>query len=316
MPGLPPSVGRAAGAALAAAALWGGMYVVSKDTFSEIPPISLGALRLLLAGSALAIVLRARGKLARPRGGAMPLAAIALAATMVTQFVGTELATASGGALLTTTTPLFLVPLGWLALRERPTRATVAGIGAGMAGVVLAVGGGIGARNPWGPALLLLSAAGWAGYTVVAAPVSRREGPLVAVTWSTLLALPMVSALALTEADRWRAAPFTDPATLLAVAYLGLAASAGAWYLWNRGVAGLPAAAAGACFFVQPLVGGVLAWALLGERLTPAFALGGALILVGVVLAIGTPGRPVAERRTLSAAPAARPEASIGRERS
>jgi drug/metabolite transporter (DMT)-like permease len=274
-------------AALGAAALWGGMYVVSKDTFAEIPPVTLGALRLMLGGAALAVVLKARGRFRWPGDRRLLVAGVLLAGTLIVQFVGTDLATASEGALLTTTTPLFIVPLAWGFLGERPTSATLAGIAVGMVGVALAVGGGVSfARSPWGPILLLASAAGWAGYTIASAPAARREGPLVAVTWATLIAIPIVATLSVLEMDRWRAAPYAEAATLAAVGYLGLAASAGAWYLWNRGVAGLPAAVAGAFFFVQPVVGGVLARLLLGERLDLAFAAGGVLILGGVMLAL------------------------------
>ena len=282
--------GGAAAAALGAAALWGGMYVVSKDTFSEVPPITLGAVRLAVAVPVLVVLLRVRGGLRPPRDPLLVVAGVLLAATMATQFLGTDLATASQGALLTTTTPLFLVPLGWAFLRERPTAWTVGGIALGLAGVVLAAGGGLGPRgSPWGPGLLLLSAAGWAGYTVASAPASRRQGPLTAVTWATLVALPVLAVLSLTEMGRWRAAPFTDAATLGAIAYLGVAASAAAWYLWNRGVAGLPAAVAGAFFFVQPVVGGLLARVMLGERLGLRFAAGGVLILAGVLVALRWP---------------------------
>ena len=274
-------------AALGAAALWGGMYVVSKDTFEEIPPVTLGALRLVLAGAVLALVLKARRRLRWPGDRRLFVAGMLLAGTLVVQFVGTDLATASEGALLTTTTPLFIVPLAWVFLGERPTTTTVAGIAVGMVGVALALGGGVSFdRSPWGPILLLVSAAGWAGYTIASATSARRDGPLVAVTWATLIAIPIVAALSLLEVGRWRAAPYTEAATLAAVGYLGLAASAGAWYLWNRGVAGLPAAVAGAFFFVQPVVGGALARLLLGERLDLAFAGGGVLILAGVVLAL------------------------------
>jgi drug/metabolite transporter (DMT)-like permease len=274
-------------AALGAAALWGGMYVVSKDTFEEIPPVTLGALRLVLAGAVLALILRVRRRLRWPGDRRLFLAGVLLAGTLVVQFVGTDLATASEGAMLTTTTPLFIVPLAWAFLGERPTTTTVTGIAVGMVGVALALGGGVSFdRSPWGPILLLVSAAGWAGYTIASATAARRDGPLVAVTWATLIAIPIVAALSLMEIARWRAAPYTEAATLAAVGYLGLAASAGAWYLWNRGVAGLPAAVAGAFFFVQPVVGGALARLLLGERLEPAFAGGGVLILAGVVLAL------------------------------
>jgi drug/metabolite transporter (DMT)-like permease len=123
------------------------------------------------------------------------------------------------------------------------------------------------------------------------------------VTWATLVALPVLALLSLFEADRWDGAVLIRPATMAAVAYLGLAASAGAWYLWNRGVAGLPAAVAGGSFFVQPVVGGLLAWLMLGERLGLRFAAGGVLILAGVLVTLRSPAAPVVE------------PASIGKER-
>ena len=293
-------------AALGAAALWGGMYVVSKDTFSQIPPVTLGALRLVLGGGVLAAALKWRGRLRWPGDPKLVLAGLLLAGTLVMQFVGTDLATASEGALLTTTTPLFIVPMAWAFLGERPTMTTVAGIAIGMAGVALAVGGGpSGHGSAWGPVLLLVSAAGWAAYTIASAPASRADGPLVAVTWASIVAMPVVALLSLIEAGEWRAAPYADPLTLGAVAYLGLAASAGAWYLWNRGVAGLPAAVTGAFFFVQPVVGGLLARVVLGERLDWRFAAGGILILIGVLLAVWSP-RPGPHPSWPRTAPASR----------
>jgi drug/metabolite transporter (DMT)-like permease len=211
----------------------------------------------------------------------------AIAATLVTQSVGTHLATATEGALYTTTTPLFLIPLAWLVLKERPRLVTLLGIAAGLLGLVLAVEGGAGARRSlWGPALLVASALAWAVYTIATTPSARREGPLHAVTWSTLGAIPALALLSLTEMDRWSLEPFTHPPTLLAVGYLGIAATAAAWVLWGKGLAGLPAAVAGAFFFSQPIVGGLLGWAVLGEEPSLRFVLGGALIAAGVLLTL------------------------------
>src|SRR5207249_7873650 len=45
---------------LAAASLWGGMYVVSAATFERIPPVTLGFLRLVVGAAALLILFRGR----------------------------------------------------------------------------------------------------------------------------------------------------------------------------------------------------------------------------------------------------------------
>lgn len=279
--------GEASLAALTAAALWGGMYVVSKDTFEAVPPITLFTLRLVLGGVALALVLARRGGLGLPREPGIFVGMAAVAATLLTQSVGTDLATATEASLYTTITPLFLVPLAWAVLRERPRLVTLFGITAGLAGLLLAVEGGAGVRRSmWGPVLLIASALGWAIYTIATTPSGRRRGPLHAVTWSTLGAIPLLALLSLTEMDRWRLEPLTHGPTLLAVAYLGLAATALGWLLWGKGLAGLPAAVAGAFFFSQPIVGGLLGWMILGERPTLRFVVGGVLIAAGVLLTL------------------------------
>ena len=42
---------------LLAACLWGGMYVVSRAGFGLIPPVTLGALRVIIGGAALTLAL-------------------------------------------------------------------------------------------------------------------------------------------------------------------------------------------------------------------------------------------------------------------
>ena len=45
-----------------AAALWGGMYVVSAETFDAVPPATLSLLRLVLGVAVLALVAALRGE--------------------------------------------------------------------------------------------------------------------------------------------------------------------------------------------------------------------------------------------------------------
>src|SRR5262249_35763145 len=104
-----------------------------------------------------------------------------LAATIITQFWGTALASAHEGALLTTMTPVFVAPLAWVLLGERPGWRVVGGTTLALVGVVIVVASNVGGGGSassgsslFGDALLLISALCWALFTVLGAPVVRR----------------------------------------------------------------------------------------------------------------------------------------------
>jgi drug/metabolite transporter (DMT)-like permease len=70
-----------------------------------------------------------------------------------------------------------------------------------------------------------------------------------------------------------------------AVLYLGVVATAGAFYFWNKGLSLVEAGTASVFFFLQPVVGALLGWLVLGERLTTSFFIGGSVILLAVLIA-------------------------------
>jgi drug/metabolite transporter (DMT)-like permease len=107
--------------------------------------------------------------------------------------------------------------------------------------------------------------------------------------WSCLVGAPplLLTALAMREQIL--------PATILgwsAVVGLGLAHVFGqgsiAWALGR-----LPASTASVTVLVQPVVAGLLAYLIFSEVLTPLQAAGGALALLGVVVAQQAPARAV-----------------------
>ncbi|MBI4392075.1 MAG: DMT family transporter [candidate division NC10 bacterium] len=277
---------------LLAAAIWGGMYVVSKWSFAELPPVTLGFARMTLGGLACWLLVWRTGRAgygSEDRGRFIRLGAT-VCGTIVTQFVGTDLATAAEGALLTTTTPAFVVLLAWLLLREVPTARTSGGTILAFGGVVVVVAGQTGLQElfagetVWGSLLLLAAAAAWALVTVLGKPLVARYGALPAMTYGCLWSLPFFLPVLLWEVSR-RPVPLPSAGGVFAILYLGLASTALAWYLWYKGLEGLPAGVVAVFFFAQPVVGGVLAWLFLGERLGAAFLLGGTVIASGILLA-------------------------------
>ncbi|NIB99155.1 DMT family transporter [Halobacterium sp. R2-5] len=282
---------RDAAPPLAAAALWGGMYVVSKWGFASVPPLTLSFFRIAVGALALYAALRVAGTSAsfssRDRRGFLRLGAW-VALTLATQFVGTDLTTASQGSLLTMVTPVFTLLLGVTMLDERLTWRSTSGMvlaGVGTALVVVGQYGlSIGGGSALGVAVLFVASAAWAAYTVDGARLVRKHGALVAATYSSLAAVPVLAVLAAIELAVTGASVPLTPGVVGAVAYLGIASTAAAWFLWYRGIERTTATVVAACFFAQPVVGGALGALLLGESLGPGFAVGGALMGVGVGL--------------------------------
>ena len=280
-------------APLAAASLWGGMYVVSKWGFSAVPPITLGFLRVALGAAALLLVVR-QTRPARAFSGADRRRFVALGATVtatiVTQFVGTDLTNASQGALLTVLTPVFTLLLGVAVLSEPLTRRKVSGMALAAVGTLLVLAGRydlskMAAGNAAGVAALLAASFAWAAYTVYGKPLVRTYSALETATYSTVASVPMLGVLAAAElavtgtglGDLSLTLPVAG-----AVCYLGLASTAAAWYLWYKGLEYVDAGTVAVFFFAQPVVGTLLGALLLGESLGSGFVAGGLVMTVGV----------------------------------
>jgi drug/metabolite transporter (DMT)-like permease len=88
--------------------------------------------------------------------------------------------------------------------------------------------------------------------------------------------------LALATGDTFLAASAGAWAALLA---LGLACQAGAHSAIAFALAHLPAPLAAVTLMVQPLTAGVMAWVILGERLSVVQFAGGVILIGGIVVA-------------------------------
>jgi drug/metabolite transporter (DMT)-like permease len=256
-------------------------------------------LRLVVGVAVLAVVFRGRLGLAAAPKGRIVAAGAVVAVTMVMQFVGTSLTGGAEGALLTTTTPAFVLVFGVLLEGERVRRIAWAGCVVALAGVaVLATrnagfGGLAGAqavlpggitlpRALLGDLLLVASAATWALFSSVGRPLVAAVGAFRAILGASAVAVVLLLPFVPLELAGRTLPPIT-PLTAAAVLYLGIGATAIAWSLWYRGYAAAPPAVSAAAFFAQPVVGAVLGVLVLGEVLGPAFLGGAALIAVGVL---------------------------------
>ncbi|HDR7454410.1 TPA: DMT family transporter [Bacillus cereus] len=274
-----------------ASSIWGGMYVVVKILVSVIPPLELVWLRYLVAIVALLII----GFVTKQKWRIekrylliiIAIGVIGYAISIVTQETGTMLSSAQMGAIITSSTPAFMVVFAWLILKERLTFKKGISVCLATIGVVIIVGiGDLNMSNMLGGISLLIAALTWALMSVLVKRLPSDYSQIVVTTYSTLIALIVLTPFVLPRLHAIDVSQLTRPTIWGGLLYLGIISTAIAFLLWNRGLQMLNASSGGLFFFFQPVVGTLLGWLILGEKIGVTFWVGSILILAGVLLVI------------------------------
>lgn len=269
-----------------AAAIWGGMYVVSKLVLAAVPPFTLLVLRLALGTASLALWIRVR-RLPWPQLTGkqwvrlLGVGVLGYGFSLGLQFTGTHLSTAANGAVITAATPAFVYLFAWLLLREPIGRRQLVALALSTLGVLLIVDPfQADLSQRWlGDLLLAGAAVTWALYSVLTRQATRQLDTLAFTLVAFIGGLVVAVPAAGLELRTSNLAPMST-GVLAGVLYLGVISTAVAAYLWNKAFALLPARMAALTFFAQPLVGAGLGIGLLGEVFTLQFAIGALLILL------------------------------------
>jgi drug/metabolite transporter (DMT)-like permease len=282
---------------LALSVLWGGSFFFQAVAVQALGPMTVVALRVLIAAVAMWAALAALGT-ALPRGRAVWVAFLGMGllnnAIPFTLIVWGQQHVASGlAAILNATTPLFTVLVAHaLTPDERITRAKLAGVALGFAGVVVMLGGAAleGAGLALWAQLACLGGALAYAFAGVFGRRFRRMGlaPAVTaagqVTASSLVMLP----LALWVERPWeRAMPGAE--VLAALLGLGLLSTALAYLLYFRLLAVAGAVNLLLVTFLIPVTAIWLGVAVLGEALTLRQLAGMALVGAGLAAMDGRP---------------------------
>lgn len=280
--------------------LWWGLVGVSAFSFTvpftrvavgngALSPLFVGAGRAVGAGMlAAAALLLTRQR--RPVGRqwarlAVVAAGVVAGFPLLTSYALTA-TPASHGAVVIALLPAATAVVAVLRTRERPPRLFwITATAGALCAVTFAVqrGGGVGGLH-W-PDLLLLGA-------VVAAAIGYAEGGLLArelgawqtVSWALVLALPLMTTLALV-------ANITDPPNAVgtewaAFAYLAVVSMFLGFFAWYRGLAIGPMAHVSQVQLAQPVMSICWAAVLLDEPITWATAVGGAAVVACALVAV------------------------------
>lgn len=269
--------------------VWGGSLPATKVALESFTPLVLTTLRLVVA-ALLFVCLVGIGPIIRlgwrQAGVAGGLGVVGYTGTQALQAVGAAGTDAASATVLVVTAPLWIAILAAVVLRERLTVVGSAGLVVALAGVVLVSG----LAENWPPSgsalsglIVLASGVALALYTVLGKAALRRVEPLVFIGTGCI-----GGAIASIPLGVWQAATQPQaPTTLgwLMLAYLAVVVTFAGFIVWFWGVRAVPAGQAGALMFLQPVSGLALSAAILGDRLSPTFLIGAALVLAGTYLA-------------------------------
>ncbi|MEH6944077.1 DMT family transporter [Bacillus sp. JJ722] len=274
-----------------AASIWGGMYVVVKVVVDIVPPLELVWLRYVIALIALlmiGLITKQSWRIAKKDWLLIfMIGLIGNTISIVTQEVGTMLSTAQMGAIITSTTPAFMVLFARVILKEKITFKKAISIILASCGVWIIVGNAhIDSSLQLGGISLLIAALTWSLMSILIKRVPKQYSQIVVTSYAILVAIVLLTPFTLGQLGKLDVHAMMHPSIWGGLLYLGVISTACGFILWNRGLQMLNASSGGLFFFLQPIVGTFLGWLLLGESIGLSFWIGTILIFIGVLLVI------------------------------
>lgn len=280
------------GLLLLLATLWGCAYTFTKVAVESIPPLTIAAVRVTVAGALLGVYIAFRGERI-PRNAetwrrlfvqgclnsVIPFSLIAWGQ----QYIDSGLA-----GILNATPPLFVLLITWLWTRHEPiTGRKLAGVVSGLAGVTLIIGvdalGGFGTHTLAQIAITVASVS-YAGAVIYGhrlsyiSPAATAAGTLIC---GTLILVPASLAL---EAP-WTLTPSLH--SVLAVAALAVFSTGIALMIYFRLLRTLGSMGLASNSYLRAGISVLLGVVFLGEQLTAPMIGGLVLIVAGVVAIVG-----------------------------
>lgn len=261
---------------------------------SEVGPMATGFHRFLLAIPLYWLIAATLPRQDYAEGDETPrslrdflligMAGLYLAADIMAWHYSIQMTTVANSTLLANVAPVFVVLGGWLLFRTRVTGTYLVGLAAAMTGVFILSRASLSLSQDHfiGDLLGVLTAVFYAAYQMSVERLRRRFSTMTIMKFAIpISALCMVPAALASGEELF-------PVTLAGWAFL-VALAAGpqvfgqgliAWAL-----AHLPVAFASVSLLVQPVTAAIVAWMLFDEVIGPQQAIGGVIVLAGIMLA-------------------------------
>src|SRR6516162_1616455 len=273
------------------AVLAGGIAIGFSPIFvrlSELGPIATGFYRMFLALPLLWLWMRLE---TRRAAGKRPVEWLAVALPGAL-FAGDILfwhwsityTTVANATLLANFAPVVVTLGAWLFLRERITAMFLLGMALAMGGAALLVNASValGSRYVLGDILGLITACFFGSYVIAVARVRDRMAASTLMLYSSAVTALLLLVATVISGENLLPASASGWSVLVALAWVSQATGQG---LIAYALGHLPASFSALAILIEPLTAAILGWAWLGEALSVLQAIGGGIVLAGIIVA-------------------------------
>jgi len=282
-------------------------YLAAKVLLEFIPPRAWAVVRVVPAALLLLVAVRALGRrLPTARGDLLRLAVFSIFGVVINQvcFVeGLSRTTPAHSSIIMTSIPVGALLFGVVLGRESLSAWKVLSLMVSFAGVMIVIlsgrgGAGLeafsgigGARTVVGDLLTLVNALSYSFFLVISKRLLTRIDPLGAT--AVLLTFGSLGILLVGGPELLSFSPATVPPRIWGLAvYIVVFPTALAYLLMYWALARAGSYLVALSIYLQPLIATALSAVLLGERIGPGVVAGGALIFLGVYLALRPSVKP------------------------
>jgi drug/metabolite transporter (DMT)-like permease len=287
----PISTSRHARLALIAL-LVGGIAIGGSPIFvrlSEVGPMATAFWRVSLALLPFLLISRVTRQRDETPSGLrdyffLLLPGVFLAVDLAAWHLSLHMTSVANATLLANLAPVFVTLGSWLIFRTRITPIFLTGLALALAGVIVLKGGpaAIGGGQLAGDATAIVAAIFYAGYMLSLGHVRSRFSTLRIMVWTTFSAAVCMLPLAFFFEGSMIPLTLFGWAMVLGLAFISHVGGQG---LVTYALAYLPTAFSSLTLLLQPVVAAILAWILLGEPVGAMQAVGGLIVLSGILVA-------------------------------
>ena len=267
---------------IAATLTWGVSFVIVKQALSASTPLAFLGIRFALATLVLTPLVNFRAPWSRGELRAGVLLTVLLATGFACQAVGLQYTTPARSAFIVALSSVLAPFVALIVLRHRTGWMMIVALaiaGAGIYFLTAPDAGGLNRGDLW----TLITATVFGGHIVAVAELSKRYDARRLV-WLQIAGTTIGVAIATLLLERVRIA--WSSGLLAALVFTGVIATSVALVWQMRAQRHMSAARASLLLCLEPVFAAVTSWLYWGEELSLTQALGGGLILIGMVLAV------------------------------